>query len=366
MKPLPVPTSTITSLRQLAGFSRREVRGFVGLLLALTSLVLLPMAVRWWAAPTAAPALAVEEVRALDQLAGSLERAEQQQRRARFGTRRPAWGGDAANQSRRTAGEYNGHRTYGAPTKVAVLKHLTPFDPNTLDAMGWQQRGVPADVARRIVSYGRKAGGYRYREQLERIHGLEPRLFARLAPLLLLPSREEAFRRPAPTQPAPAASSPLTAALPVAGASTSSRPTTFRKPRVAQAFDLNTADTLTLMQLRGIGRKRAARIVALREQLGGFTTPAQLADVWGLDAEVLDTLQRYARVEPSFQPRQLAINSASVEELRAHPYVGYRLARVLVAYREQHGPFAQAADLLDIKVLDQATYQKLLPYVALR
>jgi len=133
-----------------------------------------------------------------------------------------------------------------------------------------------------------------------------------------------------------------------------------------QPFDLNTADTLTLMQLRGIGQRRAARIVELREKLGGFVSTAQLADVWGLDPDIIDSLAKYGHIAPNFQPRPIPLNSASVEELRAHPYVGPRLARVITAFREQHGPFTRPEDLRQIKILEEGTYRKLEPYLVLR
>jgi competence protein ComEA len=344
--------------RQLVGFSRREVRGFAALLTVLAVLVVLPTLVGRWLTASAPPrSVAADDIRTLDHLAAKLELSEQAQRRARYPERNStAYGASASSRFERSSREE-------AP--VALLKTLTPFDPNALTAHDWQQRGVPAAVARRIVSYGQKAGGYRYREQLARIHGLDPALLARLTPFMQLPDREQAFSRRSTN--APAGMSAAGASAFASASPNAATPTAFaRKARVMRAFDLNTADTTTLMQMRGIGQRRAARIVELREKLGGFVSPTQLADVWGLDPALIDTLGKYGHVEAGFHPRPLAINSATLEELRTHPYVGYRLARVIVAYRDQHGPFAKVEDLRQIRILDDATYQKLLPYVALR
>ncbi len=359
-------------IRHLVGFSRREARGFGVLLAGMTLLVVLPALVSHWLLAPAAPVTATtaDDIRALDRVAAKLEQAEQAQRRARYAARdsRP-WESAERGGARRWAG--GAANRYERPTEpVPQLKKLTSFDPNALSALDWQRRGVPADVARRIVSYGRKAGGYRYREQLERIHGLEPATLARLSPFLQLPSRSVAFARPA-NEPRPEradyAAGAGAAPSPYAAAS-SSRPATgfVRKPRVVQPFDLNTADTLTLMQLRGIGQRRAARIVELREKLGGFVSTAQLADVWGIEPALVDSLAKYGRIAPDFQPRPLALNSASVEELRAHPYIGPRLARVISAFRDQHGPFTRPEDLKQIRIMEESTYQKLQPYLALR
>lgn len=380
MKISPTTVPFRRALRHLTGFSHREVRGLVLLLLLAGALASLPLVLRRTFASGAAPALAADEIRALNHLAGSLEQAEhreRQERAARYG--RPAHYTDNPDGARRPHAPYGSSRPE-AP--VALLARLTPFDPNALNAREWQQRGVPADVARHLVAYGRKAGGYRYREQLERIHGLDPALLARLTPFLKLPGREEVYgpRRTNPaggnyaaTRPTgatavgPTAPGTAPAFAATAGASfaTTARPTS-RKLRVTPVFDLNEADTSALMRIRGIGAKRAQRIVELRQKLGGFVSTEQLTEVWGLDPALLDTLLRCSRVAPEFKPRSVALNTTSLEDLRLHPYVGYRLARVIVAYREQHGPYQKAEDLLLIKSIDEASFNKLRPYVAIR
>ena len=62
------------------------------------------------------------------------------------------------------------------------------------------------------------------------------------------------------------------------------------KPRTAKAkekepsllnMDLNTADSTTLMALKGIGPVFSVRIVKYRELLGGYYETAQLQEVYG-------------------------------------------------------------------------------------
>ena len=44
----------------------------------------------------------------------------------------------------------------------------------------------------------------------------------------------------------------------------------------------------------------------------------------------------------------VSINTASAEELDSLPGIGPALARAIVAYREDHGPFLGAQDLLEV------------------
>jgi competence protein ComEA len=153
---------------------------------------------------------------------------------------------------------------------------------------------------------------------------------------------------------------------PAFGDAGASLPSRFaRKPAHLQPFDLNLADTTQLMQIKGIGRGRAKWIVKHRDELGGYLVENQLAEVFVLrDApDLVDSLRKYTFVAPGFAPRPVHVNSASFDELWPHPYVGKPLARLLVAYRKQHGPFAAPDDLRQLKLLKEENFVKLRPYV---
>lgn len=52
------------------------------------------------------------------------------------------------------------------------------------------------------------------------------------------------------------------------------------------------------------------------------------------------------------------INTATAEELEALPGIGPVLAQRIVEYRAEHGPFASAEDLLEVKGIGEATLDK--------
>jgi competence protein ComEA len=53
------------------------------------------------------------------------------------------------------------------------------------------------------------------------------------------------------------------------------------------------------------------------------------------------------------------INKASVEELTALPGVGETLARRIVEYREQQGPFGSPEELMNVKGIGERSFEKL-------
>lgn len=127
--------------------------------------------------------------------------------------------------------------------------------------------------------------------------------------------------------------------------------------------DLNTADTLTLQMLRGIGSARARYIVRYRQQLGGYVKMEQLKEVYSID----DTL--YAELLPHLvlsrdSLRQIAINSVGIKQLMRHPYIDPYQARDVIAYRQQGHRYEQADDLLVIPSMDAATVERLKPYLS--
>ncbi|WP_083937720.1 ComEA family DNA-binding protein [Hymenobacter aerophilus] len=323
------------AVRRYFGFSRRETSGLLVLLALLVLLLALPPLLRP-ALPAYDPA---PDQRRLDAWAAEL---------AARRVARPAYGN-------RYASRYP--RRYPVRERVPQVP-LAPFDPNTFSARDWQARGLPAWLAERLVKYRTVVGGFRAKEQLRKAYGLSDTTYARLAPYIQLPeqlpprekrtfAKNERFSERKPFE---------------------ARPGFVPKPRNLAAFDLNAADTTQLMQIRGIGRGYARRVVEYGQRLGGFRHEDQLAEIFALrDApDLIDSLRKYTFVAPGFVPARLDVNAASFEVLQAHPYLGKRLARVLVAYRQQHGPFQQPTDLRKIRILDEATYEKLLPYIVVR
>lgn len=62
-------------------------------------------------------------------------------------------------------------------------------------------------------------------------------------------------------------------------------------------IELNTADTTTLKQLRGIGSKLSLRIVKYRKKIGGFTHKEQLKNIYGLSEETYQNILPHVWVD---------------------------------------------------------------------
>ena len=245
------------------------------------------------------------------------------------------------------------YRTLETADQPLVTAALFAFDPNRLPVDSLQLLGMPAHLANRLDRYRRAGGEFRTRTDLQRLYGLPDSLYQALAPWITLPDAPPERHRPARAQRPSSRPSP--------------RPRPF-KPRYPErtppvAFDLNRADTVLLRRVKGIGAKRAEVLVSVRERLGGFVSLDQLDEVYVLDSASRAELRRYARIEPDFRPRRVALNQVTAEALGRHPYVSQKLAQVIVSYRQQHGPFATVDALRHIRILSAEQLEKLRPYV---
>lgn len=128
--------------------------------------------------------------------------------------------------------------------------------------------------------------------------------------------------------------------------------------------DLNTADSSALEALPGLGPVLSARIIKYRNLLGFYHSLEQLHEVYGLKPEHYEAAAPRLTIgqDLSSYPH-IAINGCVVEELGRHPYISWAEARLVLAYRQEHGPFANEAALAQVRGLQPETRRKLLPYL---
>lgn len=198
---------------------------------------------------------------------------------------------------------------------------LHAFDPNVATVEELSALGMQELVATRIARYRAKGGRFRRKEDVLKIFGMDTTWYTMASPWMKFPKDPSVVRV-----------STRQKALPIA--------------------DINSADTVQLMEVFGIGPVLARRIILFRDRLGGFVTIEQLKEVYGLDSLVVKKLKKRFEVRPGFIPRQLAINEVDFETLTNHPYVNRRQAQAILTFRSQHGPFDSLGQLREVKLID--------------
>jgi DNA uptake protein ComE-like DNA-binding protein len=127
-------------------------------------------------------------------------------------------------------------------------------------------------------------------------------------------------------------------------------------------FELNSADSARLLSIYGIGPVFARRIILYREALGGFHSPEQLFEVYGLNQQQYIEINRCTYIDTCWL-RKLDINREGIEELAGHPYIDGYQSRAIVAYRDMMGEYKSPDEILENRLLPDSAYARLLPYL---
>lgn len=123
------------------------------------------------------------------------------------------------------------------------------------------------------------------------------------------------------------------------------------------------ADSIVLQIVPGIGSATAGRIIKYRDAIGGMHSSEQLMDVYGMSEEVMERVFQYFEFTPGIKTK-ININTSDVQTLAMHPYINYGSAKVIVAYRDQHGAYGSADDLLKVRIFSQEWIDRIKPYLA--
>ena len=119
-----------------------------------------------------------------------------------------------------------------------------------------------------------------------------------------------------------------------------------------------------MIALPGIGSKLAARIITFREKLGGFYSLDQVGETYGLPDSTFQKIKQWLKLENALV-KKININTATVDEMKFHPYIKYSLANPIVAYRNEHGPFSRIEDIKKVMAVTEDVYKKIAPYLTM-
>lgn len=221
------------------------------------------------------------------------------------------------------------------------------FDPNSLSTEGWQKLGLRDKTIHTIQNYLSKGGHFRKPEDLQKVYGLFPNEFERIAPYIKIESPGETNNYKNYTDKTPPENPP--------------QKTYTNKYSI---IDINSADTTAFIALPGIGSKLAARIINFRDKLGGFYSVSQVGETFGLPDSTFQKIKQYLKIE-NISIRKLNINTATADELKTHPYIRWALANPIIAYRNEHGPFSKVEDIKKVMAVTEEVFLKIAPYITI-
>ncbi len=127
-------------------------------------------------------------------------------------------------------------------------------------------------------------------------------------------------------------------------------------------LDINQADSVAWVGLKGIGSGYAKRILSYRERLGGFYAVDQLKEIYGMDTLWVEANKGHLLVGEGIY-KKIALNRVDWNAFR-HPYISYAQVKVFLAYRKHHPVLRDFQALEQIKLLDLTMWNRLRPYLS--
>ena len=211
-----------------------------------------------------------------------------------------------------------------------VTIEVTPFSLDTVGISYLQGIGFTRRQAELVIKYRDMIGGYRSIEEFEECYAVDSAMAARLRPYLIFPPRDTLKR--------------------------------YDKERVEFPIDLNSADSVMLCRVAGIGAKSASHILFYRELLGGYHSVSQI-----LELKVV-TEENFQRILPqiycdSAKIKKININFARPKELEVHPYISNRMLRQIINNRELKGGWSNLEEMIEDDIFSAEEAARIAPYL---
>ncbi|MGE0637935.1 MAG: ComEA family DNA-binding protein [Bacteroidia bacterium] len=229
-----------------------------------------------------------------------------------------------------------------SPSQVA--SQLFVFNPNSATEEDFVKLGLTQKQAMGIINYRNKGGKFRKKEDFAKMYTVSKELYERLEAFIAIPEE-----------------------LPKENFYADNKPVFEKKeypPKQTVLVEINTADSLDLIKIKGIGPYISMKIIEYRTKLGGFYSKEQLREVYKIDSVRYREIEPFLTVDP-FEVKKLNINTATVDELKNHPYIRYNIANSIVSIRQQHGRFKEIKAIMKSHLVTEDVFRKIAPYLTI-
>jgi competence protein ComEA len=232
-------------------------------------------------------------------------------------------------------------KPYFKQNEAQVEVKLSPFDPNKATELDLLTLGLDNQVVKNLLKFREKNGRFYKKEDLKKIYGLSEIDFLRIKDYIQVDENHSFTESKDSEQQTKFSSTGSVIEL--------------------RSIDINKVNSAELLELRGIGRTFADRIINHREKLGGFASLEQVKEVYGIVDSTYNAIEPYLKISTAIF-RKISINTPHILDLN-HPYLTRKQAQVIVRYRMNHGEFKNSEDLKKTGLLSNEVIEKLKPYL---
>ncbi|HPQ09410.1 MAG TPA: helix-hairpin-helix domain-containing protein [Bacteroidia bacterium] len=173
------------------------------------------------------------------------------------------------------------------------------FNPNLTSEKELQEIGLPEKIVQNIIKYRNAGGKFYSKESLKKIYSMNDSIYQRIEPYILIDNNNTSKNN---TQ-------------------NFSTKTNYKPTKSKPYAELNSADSLELENLSGIGKTLSVRIIKYRNRLGGFYSVYQLKEVYGLNDSLFNFVLRNNELKADTTLiHKINIKTADFKTMIRHPY----------------------------------------------
>jgi len=210
---------------------------------------------------------------------------------------------------------------------------LFPFDPNTASLEDLVKLGIREKTAQTLIKFRNKGFKFKQKEDLKKIYGLNENTYLKLEPYILIKNISEPKNE--------------------------SKTSTLASSKNSLKVELNNADSIALIALKGVGPGYAKRILKYKSMLGGFANMLQLKEVYGMTDELYALIESQCIINSAVVTK-ININAIDFKALNKHPYISYELTKQICNFRKTVK--ISEVNIKDV-IQDDELVSKLSPYL---
>lgn len=200
---------------------------------------------------------------------------------------------------------------------------LFQFDPNEIGEPEWENLGFSQKQAAAIVKYRTNYGPFKSADDVSKVYVISDQKFKEIEQYIML---EEIH---------------------------------FEK----KLIDINSATQEELESIRGIGPTFANRTIKYRELLGGYSSADQFTGIYGITEDAQLALEENVLIDP-VQIERIAINSATKDEIRKHPYLKDWMVVTEILTQRDRTTLQNLDFLCEKKLMSRNDLDNVLPYIS--
>ena len=127
-------------------------------------------------------------------------------------------------------------------------------------------------------------------------------------------------------------------------------------------IEINSADSATLRQVRGIGAKTVVAVLQYRKLLGGFARKEQISELKCVTKENFDKISEQIYCD-SCKISKIDINFAPAYDFEHHPYMTRRSVKLITETRESKGGWNSIEEMIEANIFTEEQARAIAPYL---